>query len=94
MRTVSPLSNVRRLIVAAGNAETACVSVLEKFGFVVVTETNGDVEEWVALRGDLHLRAESPVQLLELYSMRQDRGANRAPTDAEVEALLERVRSE
>jgi hypothetical protein len=82
------------LIVAAGNAETACVAVLEKLGFVVVTETNGDVEEWVALRDDLHLRAESPVQLLRLYSMRHDRRANWAPADAEVEALLERMKSE
>jgi len=51
--------------------DARCVAVLEKLGFVVVCETNGDAEEWVAMRDDLHLRAESPVKLLDLYSTRE-----------------------
>jgi len=74
------------------NAEAPCVAVLEALGFIVVCETSGGMEEWLALRADLHLRAESPLELLGLYSMRQERGAARVPTDAEVESLLEKMR--
>ena len=77
---------------ASGNAEAPCVAVLEALGFVVVCETSGGMEEWLALRADLHLRAESPLELLDLYSMRQERGAARVPTDAEVDSLLEKMR--
>jgi Asp-tRNA(Asn)/Glu-tRNA(Gln) amidotransferase A subunit family amidase len=66
-------------IAAAGSADSPSVAELENLGFVVVCETNGDTEEWVAMRDDLHLRAESPAQLLGLYSMREHRGADRAP---------------
>jgi predicted mannosyl-3-phosphoglycerate phosphatase (HAD superfamily) len=58
------------LIGAAGDAEPAFIAELEKLGFVVVCETSGGMEEWVALRDDLHLRAESPGELIELLSMR------------------------
>ena len=75
-----------------GNADAPCVALLEALGFVVVSETSGGTEEWLALRPDLHLRAESPLELLDLYSMRQERGAARVPTDAEVESLLEKMR--
>jgi hypothetical protein len=80
-------------VAAAGNAELACVALLEALGFIVVCETSGGMEEWLALRADLHLRAESPLELLDLYSMRQERGAARVPTDAEVESLLAQTRS-
>ena len=79
------------LIASAANVEASCVAVLEKLGFVIVCETNGDAEEWVAMRDDLHLRAESTVQLLGLYSMREHRGADWVPTDAEVESMLKRA---
>ena len=78
-------------IATAGNTEASCIAVLEKLGFVVVCETNGGMEEWVALRDDLHLRAESPRQLLGLYSVREHRGASWAPADEEVEALSIRL---
>ena len=58
------------LIGAAGDTEAPSIAELEKLGFVVVCETSGGMEEWVALRADLHLRAESPGELLELLSMR------------------------
>ena len=61
------------LIPAPGNVDTPSVAELERLGFVVVCETNGETEEWVAMRDDLHLRAESPAQLLGLYSMRERR---------------------
>ena len=48
------------LIAAAANVEASIVAVLEKLGFVIVCETNGDAEEWVAMRDDLHLRARVP----------------------------------
>ena len=57
-------------VAAAVNVDAEHVAELERLGFVVVCETNGETEEWVAMRDDLHLRAESPVQLLGLYSMR------------------------
>ncbi len=55
---------------AAEDAEPAFIAELENLGFVVLFETSGGMEEWVALREDLHLRAESPGELLELLSTR------------------------
>jgi hypothetical protein len=80
-------------IAGAGNVEAPCLAVLEKLGFVVACEVAGDAVEWVAARSDLRLRAESPLQLLGLYSMRQHRGADWAPTDSEVESMLKRMDS-
>jgi hypothetical protein len=78
-------------IAGAGNVEAPSVAVLEKLGFVVTCERSGGDVEWVALRSDLQLRAESPLQLLGLYSMREHRGADWAPTDREVGSMLERM---
>jgi hypothetical protein len=80
-------------IAGAGSVEAPCVAVLEKLGFVVACEVAGGAVEWVASRSDLHLRAESPLQLLGLYSMRQHRGAHWTPTDSEVESMLKRMGS-
>jgi hypothetical protein len=81
----------RESIVGAGNVEAPCVAVLEKLGFVVTHEVAGGAVEWVASRKDLHLQAESPLQLLGLYSMRQHRGVDWTPTDSEVESMLKRM---
>jgi hypothetical protein len=55
---------------AAADTEPAFIAELEKLGFVVVCQTSGGMEEWVALRYGLHLRAESPGELVELLSTR------------------------
>jgi hypothetical protein len=67
--------------------------MLEKLGFVVTQDLNGGDEEWLALRDDLHLRAESPLQLLRLYAMHDQSGADSSPTKAEVAQLLALMRS-
>ena len=81
-------------IAAAGNVEAPSVAVLEKLGFIITCEPTGSGNEWVALRSDLRLRAESPLQLLGLYSMREHRGADWAPTDAEIDSMLKRTGAE
>jgi hypothetical protein len=80
-------------IVDAGNVEASCLSLLERVGFVVTQELNGGDEEWLALRDDLHLRAESPLQLLWLYAMHDQSGGDSNPTNAEVARLLSLVKS-
>jgi hypothetical protein len=70
--------------------EASCIAVLERLGFVVTQELSGGEEEWLALREDLHLRAESPLQLLGLLTMREHRGEDWAPTDSEVQSMLKR----
>jgi hypothetical protein len=84
----------QEIIAGAGNVEAPSVAVLEKLGFVVTCELSGGGVEWVALRSDLHLRAASPLQLLGLYSMREHRGADWAPTDREVDSMLKRMDAE
>jgi hypothetical protein len=81
----------REFIAGAGNVEAPSMAVLEKLGFVVTCEVSGGAVKWVALRSDLQLRAESPLQLLGLYSMREHRGADWKPTDGEVESMLKRM---
>lgn len=90
-RTSHDADMTQESIVGAGNVEAPSVAVLEKLGFVVTYEAAGDA--WVASRSDLRLRAQSPLQLLGLYSMRQHRGADWTPTDSEVESMLKRMGS-
>jgi hypothetical protein len=66
------------IIAAAGNVEASCIAALERLGFVVTQELSGGMEEWFALREDLHLRAESPVQLLGLYTVHEHRARSTA----------------
>ena len=63
------------------NAEAECVAVLERLGFAVTQELSGGDEEWLALRADLHLRAESASQLLSLYNVRDRGGQPEAPDE-------------
>ena len=64
-------------VTAAGNVEKSRIATLESFGFVVTQELSGGMEEWLAIREDLHLRAESPEQLLDLYTLREHATAER-----------------
>lgn len=47
-------------------------------------------ERWIAQKGDLRVSGESPLQVLGLYWMRQQRGSNWEAEDAEIEAFLKR----
>jgi hypothetical protein len=76
-------------IAAAGNTEIPARLALESLGFELQCNDESAPEEvWVAVGHGLRLSAPSCLELLGLYCMRTQRGANWAASDAEVERTL------
>ncbi len=77
------------LIAATGNTEVPCYLTLIKAGFEVsALRGSGQSERWIAKKPNLILEAGSPLELLGLWSMREDRGPNWKASDDEIEAFL------
>jgi hypothetical protein len=78
-------------IASAGNTDVPGYLALIKAGFDVSTlPGSGQSERWIAKKPNLILEAESPLELLGLWSMRENRGPNWKASDDEIEAFLKR----
>jgi hypothetical protein len=64
-------------IAASGNTEVPAYLTLRQAGFeVVATPVENENERWIATKPDITLIAESPLELLGLWFMRKERGAD------------------
>ncbi len=78
-------------IAAAGNTEIPAYLVLIRDGFEVSASPGpDDSEQWIAKNADFKLIAESPLELLGLWSMRKERGSLWKANGEEIEAFLSR----
>jgi hypothetical protein len=78
-------------IAAANNAEIPAYLALIEEGCSVDRElVPGLGERWIARQGDIRLSGESLLQVLGLYWMRKQRGADWQARDAEIEAFMNR----
>lgn len=76
-------------IAAAGNTEVPGYLALGKVGFEVsALPGSGKSEKWIAKKPNIILEAESPLELLGLWAMRENRGPNWKASDDEIEAFL------
>ena len=62
------------VLARAGNIVVPCVLALRAQGFAVSMKVINEREEWKAEKPDLVLRAEDPLGLLGLASLRKRRG--------------------
>ncbi len=78
-------------IVSAGNTEVPTYLVLISKGFAVRNESNptdSEKESWLAEKAGEQFVGDSPLQLLGLVAMHEERGQDWMASDAEVEAFL------
>ena len=76
-------------IAASGNTEVPAYLILRQAGFeVVATPVENENERWVATKADITLIAESPLELLGLWFMRKERGADWIASGEDIEAFL------
>lgn len=76
-------------ITAAGNTEIpAYLSLLSEGCQVERRFLDGDEEIWVAEQGNLRFSGASPLEVLGLYHMRNQRGENWKAHDSEIEDFL------
>ena len=75
-------------ITAAANTVVPAILVLEQLGFTLRVENNGEL--LVATRQGETYSAEDPVTVLGLVKLIEVRGAEWKPTDAQVDATLEK----
>jgi len=81
------------VIALAGNVLVPAVLALRATGYAVSREDSSVGETWRAERSDRVLIANDPVQLLGLASMRDTRGSDWRPTDAEIDLIMEQFRT-
>jgi hypothetical protein len=78
-------------ISGAGNTEVPAYLALLQAGFRVERQKlGGDDELWVAEREDLRISGSSPLEILGLYGMRNQRGSDWKAEDAEIDAFLKK----
>lgn len=71
-------------IAAAGNTEVPAYLTLLHAGYQVSRKVIGSKEEWKAIRADIVLVAENPLELLGLAHMRETRGFHWKAGDKEI----------
>lgn len=76
-------------VAAAGNTEVPTYLTLRRWGFAIACEERkSEGIRWIASKDDLRLVADSPIELLGLATMRQERGRNWHASDEEIELFL------
>jgi hypothetical protein len=75
-------------IAAAGNTEVPAFLALLGAGFEVSKEVVAGSVRWTATNGALRLVGDGPLQLLALYALRKERGADWKASDAEIDGFL------
>jgi hypothetical protein len=75
-------------ITAAGNTEVPAYLVLIDKGYDVSRRPLEDNDLWLAQKDQNSFSASSPIELLGLVAMAENRGVNWRATDQEIEAFL------
>lgn len=79
-------------ISSAGNVEVPAYQVLLEKGYQVRNEYHkADKEEiWFANMGEKHFRAHSPLELLGIVAIYENRGKNWQASDGDIETFLKK----
>lgn len=79
---------------AASNLEIPAFLALTSKGYEVQRETRGEWELWTAIRGEDRFHAESPLLLLGVVSVAEERGENWPATDEQIDSFWKRFGDE
>jgi len=77
---------------AAGNVEVPAFLVLASKGYAIKRTIADDIEVWSAAKGEDEFQADSPLQLLGVVVVAEERGDAWAAEDEQIDAFLRRFK--